>query len=172
VGSASIILGKVDSGRFFYFFLTRSEPFREFSFPPELIKLFMSSQSRHLASLASIHLKTLNVAPYCRKRCGVRSSKFDTTLSTAVHFVTRELLQTPVLPSHHFKLVCQTHATTILSLSGASLVPCIHSVCGTSHLKSCCDCFASRMWVVVVNSDGQRVCRRKQSTVLVQYRLI
>ena len=39
VGSASIILGKVDSGRFFYFFLTRSEPFREFSFPLELQQL-------------------------------------------------------------------------------------------------------------------------------------
>jgi hypothetical protein len=62
VGSASIILGKVESGRFFHFFVTRSEPFREFSSPLELIKLFMSSQSQHLASLASIHLKTLNVA--------------------------------------------------------------------------------------------------------------
>jgi hypothetical protein len=31
VGSASIILGKVESGQFFYFFVTRSEPFREFS---------------------------------------------------------------------------------------------------------------------------------------------
>ena len=38
VGSASIILGKVDSGRFFYFFLTRSEHFIEFSSPLELIK--------------------------------------------------------------------------------------------------------------------------------------
>ena len=51
VGSASIILGKVELGRFFYFFVTRSEPFREFSSPLELIKLFVSSQSRHLASL-------------------------------------------------------------------------------------------------------------------------
>jgi hypothetical protein len=61
VGSASIILGKVDSGRFFYFFLTRSEHFIEFSSPLELIKLFVSSQSRHLASLlASIRLRSIS----------------------------------------------------------------------------------------------------------------
>ena len=84
VGSASIILGKVDSGRFFYFFLTRSEPFIEFSSPLELIKLFMSSQSRHLASLlASIRLRSISrlsmwhLMSACRKRCGVRSSKLE-----------------------------------------------------------------------------------------------
>jgi hypothetical protein len=36
------ILGKVESGRLFLFFVTRSEPVRAFSSPLEVIKLFMS----------------------------------------------------------------------------------------------------------------------------------